>query len=72
MLVLTRREGEKIIIGDKISITIVRMLGDKVRVGVDAPNDVLILRSELEVFNEGHRILKEEPVIPPDVSLPAA
>lgn len=48
MLVLSRREGEKIRIGDSIVITVVRMAGDKVRIGIDAPNDVLVLRDELE------------------------
>lgn len=48
MLVLSRREGEKIRIGDSIVITVVRTIGDKVRIGIDAPSDVLVLRDELE------------------------
>lgn len=56
MLVLSRREGEKIIIGDSITVTIVRMGGDKVRLGIEAPDDLLILRGELEVHNEGRRV----------------
>ncbi len=52
MLVLSRREGEKIMIGDSITVTIVRLGGDKIRVGIDAPDNVLILRGELEAFQE--------------------
>lgn len=47
MLVLSRREGEKIRIGDSIVITVVRMAGDKVRIGIDAPQEMLVLRDEL-------------------------
>lgn len=46
MLVLRRREGERIKIGDDIEIVIVRS-GKTVEVGIDAPRDVKILRSEL-------------------------
>ena len=47
MLVLTRRTGETILIGDDIEITILAVDGSQVRVGVDAPEDVKILRGEL-------------------------
>ena len=47
MLVLTRRSGETILIGDDIEITILAVDGSQVRVGVDAPEDVKILRGEL-------------------------
>jgi len=48
MLVLSRKETETIKIGDEIEITIVRVSGDRVRVGIQAPNDMVILRGELE------------------------
>lgn len=48
MLVLSRKEGERIRIGDSIVITVVRQVGDKVRIGIDAPPDMLVLREELE------------------------
>ena len=48
MLVLSRREGESIYVGDDITITVVAIYGDKVRIGITAPLDVLIMRSELE------------------------
>lgn len=47
MLVLSRKPGEKILIGDKISITVVRIAPGIVRIGVDAPEDMAILREEL-------------------------
>ena len=48
MLVLSRKEGEKIRIGDDIVIMLVRQDGDKVKIGIDAPPDMLILSEELQ------------------------
>ena len=48
MLVLSRREAERIRLGDSIVVTIIRIGGDKVRLGIEAPSDVLVLRDELE------------------------
>ncbi len=48
MLVLTRKSHEQIQIGDNITITILRVKGGAVRVGVDAPRTVTVLRKELE------------------------
>jgi carbon storage regulator len=53
MLVLSRRESERIRLGDSIVITVVRVAGDKVRLGIQAPPDVLVLRDELEPKNPG-------------------
>jgi carbon storage regulator len=47
MLVLSRRENERIKLGDSIVVTVVRLSGDKVRLGIDAPADVVVLREEL-------------------------
>jgi carbon storage regulator len=47
MLVLTRRPGETILIGDDIEITVLAVDGNQIRVGIDAPEDVKILRGEL-------------------------
>ncbi|MGA2256313.1 MAG: carbon storage regulator [Thermoguttaceae bacterium] len=47
MLVLSRKPGEKILIGDKISITVVRIAPGIVRIGVEAPDNLPILREEL-------------------------
>ena len=58
MLVLTRRAGETLIIGDNIKITILAIKGSQVRVGIDAPKDISIQRSELldEKLEEGEGI----------------
>jgi carbon storage regulator len=48
MLVLSRKAGEKILIGDSISVTIVRIGPGVVRIGVEAPDDLAILREELK------------------------
>lgn len=48
MLVLSRKETERIRLGDSIVVTVVRVAGDKVRLGIEAPADILVLREELE------------------------
>ena len=47
MLVLTRKQGEKILIGDDIVITILDVRGDSIRIGIDAPRGVGIQRDEV-------------------------
>ncbi len=47
MLVLSRKTGQQIHIGDNITITILQVKGRTVRVGIDAPAEVRVLRSEL-------------------------
>ena len=51
MLVLSRREGQRIKLGDAIVVTVVRVAGGLVRLGIEAPSDILILRTELESEN---------------------
>ena len=48
MLVLSRKETERIRLGDSIVVTVVRVTGDKVRLGIEAPADIVVLREELE------------------------
>jgi carbon storage regulator len=52
MLVLTRKEGEKVCIGDDVVITVVANGNDRVRLGIEAPRDVVVLRAELQKKNE--------------------
>jgi carbon storage regulator CsrA len=47
MLVLTRKENEQILIGDDIKITVVKVRGKGVRVGIEAPREVRVVRAEL-------------------------
>ena len=47
MLVVSRKRHESIILGDNIVITIVEILGDKVRLGIEAPKEVPVHRQEV-------------------------
>lgn len=47
MLVLSRKKNESIIIGDNISIVVVEIRGDKVRLGIEAPREVSVHRNEV-------------------------
>ena len=47
MLVLTRKPGEKIRIGDEIVLTVIEIKGNRIKLGIDAPNDISIVRGEL-------------------------
>lgn len=47
MLILTRRIGESIQVGQEIEISVLEVRGNQVRLGISAPPDVLVLRSEL-------------------------
>jgi carbon storage regulator len=53
MLVLSRRVGESVVIGDDITVTVLEVRGDVVRIGIDAPRSVAVNRAELlaEVTN---------------------
>lgn len=47
MLLLTRKKGESILIGDDIKITVIDLLGDKVRIGIEAHRDLSVFREEI-------------------------
>lgn len=47
MLVLSRRVGESIIIGDNVTVTVLEVRGEVVRIGIDAPRSVTVHREEL-------------------------
>lgn len=57
MLVLTRRVGEKLIIGENVTVTMLGVKGTQVRIGIDAPRDVRVDREEIH-----QRILDEQVV----------
>lgn len=47
MLVLSRKVGERILIGDQVAITVVRINGHAVRLGIEAPQQLVVVREEL-------------------------
>jgi len=47
MLILTRRVGEKIIIGEEIRITLLGVVGRQIKIGVDAPRNIVVHREEV-------------------------
>lgn len=49
MLVLSRKVGEQLVVGENIRIVVHRVAGNRVTIGIEAPNDVRIIRGELEV-----------------------
>lgn len=54
MLVLSRRVGERVVIGDGITVTVTRVAGQRVMLGIEAPDGVRILRGELARRGESH------------------
>jgi carbon storage regulator len=48
MLVLSRKQNERIRVGESVIVTVVRVSGDKVRIGIEAPPNVRVLRDELD------------------------
>lgn len=53
MLILTRRVDESLVIGDNVTVTVLGVKGNQVRIGVDAPRDVSVHREELARKHEG-------------------
>ena len=47
MLILTRRVGESLMVGDEITVTVLGVKGNQVRIGVNAPRDVAVHREEI-------------------------
>ena len=62
MLVLTRKQGEQLQIGDNITITLLAVRGGGMKIGIQAPDNVRILRGELDSFREpAPRVARRRP-----------
>ena len=59
MLVLTRKVGERIQIGDDIIISVIRVQNGKVRIGIEAPDNVRVRRDELNEIGKVHKSLPD-------------
>ncbi len=68
MLVLSRKQGEQICIGEGVVLTVISVHGDRVRLGVQAPREVTVDRQEIrqrkieeqsEWESQGHRLVEE-------------
>jgi len=66
MLILSRRINEKIMIGDDVSVSIIEIRGDQVRIGVDAPKTVKVFRQEVfdSIKAENRAAAESKPVLP--------
>jgi carbon storage regulator len=62
MLILTRRSGESLMIGDEVTVTVLGVKGNQVRVGINAPKAVAVHREEI------YERIKREQSAPPDAA----
>jgi carbon storage regulator len=65
MLILTRRVGETLMIGDQVSVTVLGVKGNQVRIGVNAPRNVSVHREEIydriQREHDGSGVVREMP-----------
>jgi carbon storage regulator len=69
MLVLSRKKGESIMIGDNVEITVIGVDGDTVRIGISAPKHVEIFRKEIfKSIQQSNQEASQEVIKPEDLS----
>ena len=61
MLILSRKEGERIVIGDNITLIVSKVSGNRVTIGIEAPKDVKVVRGELNTALNAPTSEKVEP-----------
>ena len=64
MLVLSRKKNESIVIDDTIIITVVEIRGDKVRLGIQAPKEIPVHRSEVHAAIQNELLQQDPPAVP--------
>ena len=64
MLVLSRKKNESIVIDDNIIVTVVEIRGDKVRLGIQAPKEIPVHRSEVHAAIHSEQLRQEPPAVP--------
>lgn len=69
MLVLSRKKDEKIVINDEITITVVEIRGDRVRLGIDAPRHIPVHRQE--TYDAIRKSQEEEEALPSESQPPS-
>ncbi len=69
MLVLSRKETQQLKIGDNVTITVLEVKGNIVRIGIDAPPGVRILRGELQAWVERPKNITAGETSPPSVAV---
>jgi carbon storage regulator len=60
MLVLTRKSNQSIMIGDEIEVSVLAIMGEKVRIGIEAPRKVPVFRKEVYIEIQQERSTEEE------------
>lgn len=59
MLIIRRRIGESLFIGDDVEVEVLGIFGNQIKIGISAPREILILRSEVRLTAEANRLAAE-------------
>lgn len=70
MLILSRRVGEKIVIGDEVTVSIVEVRGDQVKIGIEAPRSVKVFREEVFIAIQEENRAAAEAAAAGEIQLP--